>query len=232
MTANYPAAVLWDMDGTLVETESYWITAQSGILERHDLPPLTPAQDLELVGSSLTTAAEMFQQLGVPLSIAEIIDTVSNEVIEHIGNGLTVRPGARELLAELRAHDVPTAIVTNSGRAIVDAVLPHLAEHEFSHIVTSEDVVYGKPDPGGYLLAAERLGVRSEDCVVIEDSVNGLGGAIAARTVPIGVPYEMHLEPTKQYIRVESLTELDWPVVSRMYAEFRREKAASVRRRV
>lgn len=221
MTANTPAAVLWDMDGTLVETEAYWITAQSGLLVRHGLPPLTPEQDLALVGSSLPAAAVMFQELGVPLSAAEIIETVSNEVIELIGNGLTIRPGAMELLADLRAHDVPTAIVTNSGRDLVDAVLPHLDGHEFEHIVTNEDVTYGKPHPEGYLLAAEKLGVSSEHCIVLEDSVNGLGGAVAAGSVPIGIPFELDLEPAEHYILVESLSGIGWRELQSFYLDFR-----------
>lgn len=221
MTANTPAAVLWDMDGTLVETEAYWISAQSGLLVRHGLPPLTPEQDLALVGSSLPSAAKMFQDLGVPLSVTEIIDTVSYEVIDRIAGGLQLRPGALELLDDLRMHDVPTAIVTNSGRALVDAVLPHLNGHEFSHIVTSEDVRNGKPHPEGYLLAAQLLGVSSEHCIVLEDSVNGLGGAVAAGTVPIGIPFELALEPAEHYIRLETLSGVSWRDLQTLYADFR-----------
>ncbi len=209
------------MDGTLVETEAYWIKAQSGLLVRHGLPPLTPEQDLALVGSSLPAAAAMFQELGVPLSAAEIIQTVSNEVIELIGNGLTIRPGAMELLEDLRAHDVPTAIVTNSGRDLVDAVLPHLDGHLFEHIVTNEDVTYGKPHPEGYLLAAEKIGVSSAHCIVLEDSVNGLGGAVAAGSVPIGIPFELDLEPTENYILVESLSGIGWRELRSLYLDFR-----------
>ncbi|MGO1544306.1 MAG: HAD family hydrolase [Gulosibacter sp.] len=220
MTANSPAAVLWDMDGTLVETEPYWITAQSGLLERHGLPPLTPDQDLQLVGSSLPAAAELFRSLGVPMAIEEIVATISNEVIDLISGGLIVRPGVHELLAELHAHDVPTAIVTNSGRDLVDAVLPHLNGHEFDTIITSESVSNGKPHPEGYLLAAEQLGVRSEHCVVLEDSVNGLGGAIAAGAVPIGIPFEIALEPNPSFIRVESLEELDWISLQALFRNF------------
>lgn len=221
MTANTPAAVLWDMDGTLVETETYWITAQSGLLVRHGLPPLTPEQDLALVGASLPAAARLFRELGVPLSDAEIMTTVSNEVIELVRGGLTVRPGARELLDDLRMHEVPTAIVTNSGRDLVDAVLPHLDGHEFEQIVTREDVANGKPHPEGYLLAAERLGVSSEHCIVLEDSVNGLGGAAAAGSVPIGIPFEIALEPADHYIRLETLDGIGWRDLQALFADFR-----------
>lgn len=225
MTANTPAAVLWDMDGTLVETESYWISAQSGLLVRHGLPPLTPEQDEALVGSSLPAAARLFQELGVPMSIAEIVETISNEVIELVEGGLTLRPGAMSLLDDLRTNGVPTAIVTNSGRALVEAVLPHLAGHEFDHIVTCEDVINGKPDPEGYLLAAERLGVASEHCIVLEDSVNGLGGAVAARSVPIGIPFELALAPADEYILLESLHGVDWDALRSLYSEFRNAPA-------
>ncbi|KAB1644151.1 HAD family hydrolase [Gulosibacter chungangensis] len=225
MTANTPAAVLWDMDGTLVETERYWIMAQSGLMVRHGLPPLTPEQDEALVGSSLQSAAAMFRDLGVPLSIPEIMDTVSNEVIELVGNGVSLRPGALELLNDLHKHEIPTAIVTNSGRDLVDAVLPHLGGHEFSQIVTFEDVEHGKPHPEGYLLAAEKLGVASEHCIVLEDSVNGLGGAIAAGSVPIGIPFELDLQPNESFIRLETLAGIGWRDLQSLFAEFRNATA-------
>lgn len=225
MTANTPAAVLWDMDGTLVETERYWIAAQSGLMVRHGLPPLTPEHDAALVGSSLQSAAAMFRDLGVPLSVSEIMETVSNEVIELVGDGVNLRPGALELLHDLRAHDVPTAIVTNSGRDLVDAVLPHLGGHEFAHIVTFEDVEHGKPHPEGYLLAAERLGVPSEHCIVLEDSVNGLGGAVAAGSVPIGIPFELDLQPDASYIRLETLAGIGWRELQSLFFNFRNAPA-------
>ncbi|QUY61543.1 HAD family hydrolase [Gulosibacter molinativorax] len=221
MTAHTPAAVLWDMDGTLVETEQYWITAQSGILERYGLPPLTPEQDLSLVGSSLPVAAKLFKSLGVPLSHDEIITTISEEVIELVEGGLTLRPGVKNLLKDLAENDVPTAIVTNSTHDLVRAVLPHLEGHEFDHIVTTEDVTHGKPHPEGYLLAATRLGVSIRESIVLEDSVNGLGGAVAAGSVPIGIPFEVNLEPADQYIRLETLEGVGWQDLQSLYAEFR-----------
>ncbi|WP_087003455.1 HAD family phosphatase [Gulosibacter sp. 10] len=227
MTANAPAAVLWDMDGTLVETESYWIEAQSDLLDRFSLPPLTPEQDAALIGSSLPAAAELFRSLGVPLEVPEIGEFVSERVIARIEGGLTRRPGAQELLDDLRAHGVPTAIVTNSGRRIVDAVLPHLGGHEFEHIVTCEDVRRGKPDPEGYLLAARRLGVPSEGCIVLEDSINGLGGAVAAGAVPIGIPFEIELEDTERYLRVDTLEGVGWSRLRELYLEFRAGRASA-----
>ena len=224
MTALTPGAVLWDMDGTLVDTERFWLSAQQGLVARHGLPPLTLGQDAELVGASMDIAVRLFQSLGVPLSADEIVADLSRDVAQRIDASLDWRPGARELLRDLAANQVPTALVTNSARLIVDEVLAQLHEHVFDAVVTDDDVELGKPDPGPFLLAAERLGVEARRCVVVEDSLNGLGGAIAAECVPVGIPHAIELPPSPHYLLHPTLVGVGWTDIVDWYAGFRSER--------
>ena len=224
MTALIPGAVLWDMDGTLVDTEPHWLSAQQGLVARHGLPPLTLAQDAELVGASMDIAVRVFQSLGVPLAADEIVAELSRDVADRIDRAIAWRPGARELLRDLAANEVPTALVTNSVRLIVDEVLEQLTEHTFDAIVTDDDVELGKPHPGPFLLAAERLGVEAHRCLVVEDSLNGLGGAVAAACVPVGIPHAIDLPPSPDYLLRPTLDGVGWADVVDWYDEYRRER--------
>ncbi|NLT26352.1 MAG: HAD family hydrolase [Microbacteriaceae bacterium] len=223
MTALIPGAVLWDMDGTLVDTEPMWLSAQQGLVARCGLPPLTLEQDAELVGASMDIAVRVFQGLGVPLEADRIVAELSTDVAGRIDERIEWRPGARELLADLRANGVPTALVTNSARIIVDRVLEQLPEHVFDAVVTDDDVEHGKPDPGPFLLAAERLGVPAARCLVVEDSFNGLGGAVAAGCVPVGIPNALELPAHPDYLVHPTLVGVGWAEVVEWYERYRGE---------
>lgn len=224
MTALTPGAVLWDMDGTIVDTEPLWLSAQQGLVARHGLPPLTLAQDEQLVGASMDIAVRFFQQLGVPLGADQIVAELSMDVARGIDRALDWRPGARQLLRELRRNAVPTALVTNSGRLIVDEVLAQLHDHAFDAIVTGDDVVRGKPDPEPFLLAAGHLRLAPQRCIVVEDSLNGLGGAVAAECVPIGVPHAIELPPSPNYLVRPTLEGVAWRDLVDWYDEFHRRR--------
>src|SRR5699024_786671 len=117
-----PAAVLWDMDGTLVDTEPYWIRAETELMNAHGLS-WSEEQGLEFVGNELLTSATMVQQAGLDLSATEIVETLMGKVIDHIRTSVPFRPGALELLAELRAEAVPCVMVTMSYRRLAEAVI-------------------------------------------------------------------------------------------------------------
>lgn len=196
VTAYFPAAVLWDMDGTLVDTEPHWRAAQEAMLHARGLPPLTPEQELELVGADLKKAgrwfAETFDITDAPESlIAEVAGFVHAEA----RRGLPWRPGARELLDAVRTAGIPCALVTNSLPELVSALVADHGGDPFATVVTARDVSAGKPSPEPYLLAAERLGVDIRDCVVIEDSRYGVTSALTAGAAVLGVPHGAPLEP-------------------------------------
>lgn len=178
--ADWPAAVLWDMDGTLVDTEPYWIAAELALVTEHG-GRWTEADALALVGNSLLYAGRYIkEQAGVDLEPAEIVEQLLDSVVEQVEQHVPWRPGALELLADLNRCQVPCALVTMSYRRFVDPVLAALPAGSFEEVVTGDVVTRGKPDPEPYLKAAHGLGVRPGDCLAIEDSNTGARSAVAA----------------------------------------------------
>ncbi|MFT4229070.1 MAG: HAD family phosphatase [Microbacterium sp.] len=192
-------AVLWDMDGTLVDTEPFWIAAEAPLVERFG-GTWSHEQSLAMVGLGLDDAARILQDAGVRMSVPALVDYLTDEVMRQIfTHGVPWRPGARELLASLRDAGVATALVTMSigrmARAVVDLIdLGDGRGAAFDVVVAGDDVPRPKPFPDPYLRACELLGVDPAETVAIEDSPNGLRSAAAAGAVPLGVPNVVPLE--------------------------------------
>ncbi|UFU04385.1 HAD family phosphatase [Ruania suaedae] len=182
------AAVLWDMDGTLVDTEPYWIAVELEMSAEHG-GTWDESLGTDLVGMPLeVSAAALSERAGVRGTVEEIIEEMIARVIDRIATrGLPWRPGARELLDELTAAGVPLALVTMSWRRLTDVVLASLHPHPFAVVVTGDEVSRGKPHPEPYLRAARELGVDPAACVAIEDSLPGLASAEASGAAVIGV---------------------------------------------
>ena len=199
MTATTPAAVLWDMDGTIVDTEPYWMRAETALVAEHG-GTWSEAQGMQLVGSGLVQSARILQEAGVALEVDEIIDTLTDRVMVQIEQGVPWRPGARELIAELRAAGIPIALVTMSIRRMALQVAAAIGDDVFGVVIAGDDVEHPKPHPQPYLLAAERLGVDIGHCVAIEDSEFGLVSAVASGAATIGVPLHLtlHEAPTHE----------------------------------
>lgn len=205
MTQTLPTAVLWDMDGTLVDTEPYWMAAQDELV--HAWGGQWSHEDaLTLVGSGLWHAARVFQGRGVHLTEDEIVEHLTDRVLEQIDeHGLPWRPGARELLSELRAAGVRTALVTMSVKRMAEHVAAQLGFHGFDTVVSGDDVTHAKPHPEPYLVAAERLGVDPAECIAIEDSAPGSASAVAAGATVVAVPFVIPLPETDDYTLWTSL---------------------------
>lgn len=184
-----PAAVLWDMDGTLVDTEPYWIDAEYEIVEMHG-GSWSHDHAKALVGSDLLdSGAYIREHGGVDRTPAEIVEMLLDRVVARVRVEIPWRPGARELLDSVRGAGVDTALVTMSWKRFSDEVVNCLPTGSFTVSVTGDEVTRGKPHPEPYLLAAERLGVRADQCVAIEDSPTGVRSALAAGCHVIGVPH-------------------------------------------
>jgi HAD superfamily hydrolase (TIGR01509 family) len=193
--ASLPAAVLWDMDGTLVDTEPYWIEEET-ILVREFGGTWTEQDAHNLVGNELLTSANYIRDVGgVPLPAEEIIDRLLDRVIARVQEHMPWRPGARELLAELNALEVPCALVTMSYQSLAQAVVATLPAGSFRTVVAGDDVTHGKPHPEPYLLAASRLGVSPLRCVAIEDSLTGVTSAQAAGVPVLAVEHLVPIPP-------------------------------------
>ncbi len=214
---DVPAAVLWDMDGTLVDTEPYWIATETELAEAHG-GTWSREQALDLVGNELIVSATMLRDgSGIDLAPEVIVERLLDGVVSRVEKAVPWRPGARELLGELREAGVPCALVTMSYQRFVAPVLAALPEGSFAQVVTGDQVEFGKPHPEPYLQAARLLGVRPEDCVAIEDSNTGARSAEAAgcrvlvieNHVPVAPGTRRVFRDTLAVVGLEELRALD-----------------------
>ncbi len=202
----YPDAVLFDMDGTIVDTEPYWMVAETELITSYG-GTWTHEDGLQMVGFGLPAAAAVFQSRGVDLPIDDIIEWMTTRVLEQVAEEVPWRPGARELLSELRERGITTALVTMSITRMAEAIAGAIGFPAFDVIVGGDQVEHSKPHPEAYLLAAERLGVDIRRCVAIEDSIPGLASAVASGAVVIGVPLHAPLPEGDDHTQWASLSE-------------------------
>ncbi|MDD9372135.1 MAG: HAD family phosphatase [Acidimicrobiales bacterium] len=209
MPAGGPAAVLWDMDGTLVDTEPFWIRAETELVTTHG-GTWTRANAETLVGMDLLDAAAEIRRLGgVDIDPVDIVNMMMERVIELMADEPPWQPGALHLLAALGAEGIPCVLVTMSWRRLAGAVVDLLPPGTFADLVVGDEVPRGKPHPDPYLAAARRLGVDARDCVAIEDSPIGVASARAAGCTVLGVPHAVDLVPASVDALVPSLAGVD-----------------------
>ena len=185
------------MDGTLVDSERVWDIALRE-LAVHAGGTLSDEARLAMVGSNMGRTMQLLRDdLGQPDRPEEPdVQWLSDRVYELFAQGLVWRPGAHELLKAVRAAGLPTALVTSTGRRLVEVALDSLGRENFDVVVVGDEVKAPKPDPEPYRTAAELLGVPIEKCVAIEDSPVGVASAVAAGAVVLAVPAELELPPT------------------------------------
>ncbi len=182
-----PLALLWDMDGTLVDTEPSWFAAEHALVAEHG-GTWSDEDASSLVGNDLLTSAAVLRERGgVDLPARELVERLSADVSERVRADPPWRPGARELLEAARSEGLPCALVTASWRPLVDAVLAGLPEDTFAAIVTGDVVDRGKPDPEPYATGAAMLGVDPARCLALEDSLAGVTSALAAGVATVGI---------------------------------------------
>ena len=203
------AAVLMDMDGTLVDTEPYWIEAEYALAEQYG-GTWSREHALNLVGNDLIESGRYIREhMGIDLEPSLIVEELLDRVIGSVERSVPWRPGAVELLARLREEGVPCALVTMSYRRFVAPILAALPEGTFAHVVTGDAVLHGKPHPEPYLKAARALGVQPADCLAIEDSNTGARSAEAAGCTVLVVPNHVPVLPGDRRVFVESLDRVD-----------------------
>ncbi len=183
-----PTAVLWDMDGTLVETEPYWIEAEYELVAEHG-GSWSDEHAMALVGNDLIDSGRYIREhAGIDVEPADIVEQLLDKVTARIQRAVPWRPGAVELLADLRRHGVRCALVTMSYRRFAAPVLEALPSGTFEVVVTGDSVSQGKPHPEPYRKAAAVLGIDPTEAVAIEDSNTGVRSAEAAGCLVLAVP--------------------------------------------
>jgi len=203
------AAVLFDMDGLLIDSEPLWLEAETAVMERLGGQPWTEADQHALLGGSLVrTVRYLLAKATRPQPPEVVADWLMSGIEDRVrDSGVPLRPGARELLAAVAAAGLPHALVTSSERGFMDAVLASTAMR-FDVLVCAGDVTATKPDPEPYLLAAKLVGVDPEDCFALEDSLNGVASAEAAGCRVFAVPSLVPIPPAPGRTVVRSLLDL------------------------
>jgi len=207
-TGALPAAVLWDMDGTLVDTEPYWMAAEHALVEAHG-GVWTDEHAHQLVGNDLMVSAEYLRAHSpIDLTPLDVVRELLASVVASVNEHVPWRPGARELLESLVAQRVPCALVTMSWESLATAVVSNLPHGSFAAVVTGDVVLHGKPHPEPYLMAARMLGVDIGACVAIEDSPPGVASAVAAGIPTIAVPHHVEVPETAGAVQISTLAGL------------------------
>ncbi|MGI8902018.1 MAG: HAD family hydrolase [Nocardioides sp.] len=204
-----PAAVLWDMDGTLVDTEPYWIEAEYELVEEHG-GSWSDEHALQLVGNDLlASGAYIREHAGIDVEPAQVVEELLDKVVTRVERAVPWRPGALELLADLRGCGVRCALVTMSYRRFVRPILERLPEDTFEIVVTGDAVSQGKPHPEAYLRAIDQLGVAPADTLAIEDSNTGVRSAVAAGCTVLVVPHHVPVLEGPGRVLIDTLAGLD-----------------------
>lgn len=214
-----PAAVLFDMDGTLVDSEKLWTIAITELAERYG-GQVSLAARRAMVGSSMAHSMEILHtDLNQPWrDPAEGAAWLNRRVAELFVEGLPWRPGALALLRSVRAARIPTALVTSTVRELVEVALDTLGRDSFDVVVCGDEVTATKPDPAPYLTAARLLDVPVWRCVAIEDSPAGVASALAAGTAVLAVPHEVPIDVTDGVHLRDSLVGVDLALLAKLTA--------------
>ena len=195
-------AVLFDMDGTIIDSEPYWMVAERELVESFG-GTWKDEQGYALVGSGLWNTASLLRSEGVDLPHEEIIAKLSATVRAHVDAVIPWRPGVREILGELLDAGIPCALVTMSiglnARALSDALDRELGRKVFGAIICADDVTHPKPDPEAYLAGAAALSVNIHDTIAFEDSSFGAASAFSAGAVTIGIPLHVDIPHTSAH---------------------------------
>ncbi|WP_243716914.1 HAD family hydrolase [Actinomadura darangshiensis] len=209
MTRGGLQAVLFDMDGLLIDSESVWLEVESEVMAWLG-GEWTPAHQERLVGGSLYVAVDyMLELTGADAPREEVGRRMLDGMAGRLSSCVPMMPGAKDLLAAVRAAGVPAALVSSSHRRLIEPVLDAVGREHFALSVAGDEVARTKPDPEPYLTAAARLGAVPARCVVLEDSPNGVAAAEAAGCATVAVPGLLPIPPAPGRTVVDSLRRID-----------------------
>jgi HAD superfamily hydrolase (TIGR01509 family) len=211
-------AVLWDLDGTIVDSEPYWLISEQRLVEEYG-GEWSEADGFALIGSGLPNAAEFLQSKGVDLPIDVIVQRMVDEVDAMSARQIPWRPGARELLHSIHDAGIPQVMVTMSYRSSAHFIADALGL--FAGVISGQDVTHPKPHPDPYQLGAAVVGASAKDCVALEDSGPGSASAVAAGAVTIVAPLHVPIPDSTSYVTWDTLVGRDVSHIREVFAKAR-----------
>lgn len=221
---DVPAALLWDFDGTLVDSEKSWHAAEARLMRHWGGGTMTPEQHHGLVGNSLRDSAlAIMAWTGTegedPDHWAGVLNDWALEDMTQVG--VEYRPGAQEFLAAARETGIRCALVSASWTQVLDHVVATMPAGTFEVIVGGDQVTHGKPHAEPYLLAAAKLGLEVRDCLALEDSIPGTQSAENAGVATLGIPFEQEIQPAARRRLVPTLAGLTLAEAGAIWRELR-----------
>jgi len=227
--ANHPAdlaGVLFDMDGTLVDSERLWSAAMDRVAGELG-GALSPAARARTVGQAVPLSVGiMLEDIGAAESVESTVELLLTITGEIFAAELLWQPGAEELIDAIRAAGLKTALVTNSPRSLVDVALDMLGDHRFDVTICGDEVVRGKPDPYPYLRATELLGLTADAVLAVEDSPSGTQAAVDAQIPVLVVPSVVAVPEGPGRIFASSLLGATVEELRHLHREFARSRHA------
>ncbi|MGJ0121204.1 HAD family hydrolase [Williamsia sp. MIQD14] len=224
-----PRAVLWDMDGTLLDSEKLWDVAMAELAVRLGAVMTVELRQSTLGNSMVGAMTKLFDAAGVPEAQRDLdgqAHWLRGRVAELFADGIPWRPGADAALRTIAAAGIPMVLVTNTERDLTERALPTIGKHRFAHTLCGDEVAEGKPAPDLYLAAARAAGVPPADCLAIEDSPTGAAAAGAAGCPTLVVPSDADVPQAPGRTFRESLVGLDEAAVSDAWRRGRAGHAA------
>jgi HAD superfamily hydrolase (TIGR01509 family) len=211
-------AIFFDMDGTLVDTEPYWLIAETSLMAEFGHEWSLEDQKHCLGGPLPRVGAYMFD-----LAKSESPEFFVRELVQRVESqfltGLHFMPGARELMDEIYAAGIPMGLVSASPRNLVDATLRSLDHDYFVISISSNEVRESKPNPESYLKAAAALGVEIRDSLILEDSRPGIAAAQASGALVLAIPHLVDVAEHPRTLVVDSLVDLNLEDIATMMHE-------------
>jgi hypothetical protein len=215
---NFFSAFFFDMDGLFANSEPLWLEGETELMARFG-HSWTHEDQVHCLGGPLTRVGEYMFSLVSVESPEFFTKTLVDIVVAKLSAGTQLMPGAQKLASALKAAGVPIAMVSASPRNIVNAVLSGV-HHDFATTISSDDVKNTKPDPEGYLKAAEFFGVDIAQCLIFEDSLTGVAAATSSGAFLIAVPHFVTVNESARVRVIKSLEELDIEALKNYHADF------------
>jgi beta-phosphoglucomutase-like phosphatase (HAD superfamily) len=194
--------VLWDLDGTVVDSEPSWFRAETVLVERFG-GTWDKRQAMALVGSDLRDTAAGLQAVGVAMETDALVNALLDVVIEDVMATRPWRAGVPEALAACAEAGLSSVLVSMSWRRFTHAAVD-LLPGAFTAVVSGDDVTRGKPDPEAYLLGAEKLGLAPSECVAVEDSPTGAASSVGAGVPTVALRGHVDVPPQPGLVKIAS----------------------------